>query len=167
MVPGEGKQPSLAMIVGEAPGKDEVREGRPFVGRSGGLLTSALQAVGISRDECYITNAVKEIPLTEDGKIRKPTEGEIVEWRPILQGEIESTAPAAILVLGRSAQWALMPYIPVGEIPFGSIIGHYHLAWHPAYVLRSGWFGQSANNSRANEWIEQLRPWAEAVRRAG
>lgn len=158
MVAGCGPQPSLLMIVGEAPGRDEVKEGRPFVGAAGRLLDVALRAVGVDRDAVYLTNVVKDLPLDSDGKIRRPYEDEIVSWLPILESEIQHTAPEKILALGRTAQRALVPGVPEDAIPFGSIIGHVHLAWHPAYVLRQG----GKRGSTYAEWLRQLYPWAAA-----
>ena len=165
MVPGEGPQPSFGMIVGEAPGQEEVDAGRPFVGRSGKLLTTVLLSLGIDRAQVYITNAVKELPTTGDGKIRRPYDQEVEQWLPILQGEIEACAPAALLALGRTAQRALVPGVPAGAIPFGSIIGNVYIAWHPAYVLRQGGWLRNPPRVAFDEWLRQIRPWAEEVKR--
>lgn len=153
MVAGEGPQPALGMIVGEAPGRKEIEVGRPFVGSAGKLLDTALRSFGITREFVYITNVVKELPLDSDEKIRRPYSEEIEAWRPILEGEIENTAPAAILALGRTAATALTGLS--GEIPFGSKIGNVYVAWHPAYVLRQ--------RSSYEEWLEQIRPWFYAA----
>lgn len=154
MVPGDGPQPALGMIVGEAPGRKEVEVGRPFVGSAGKLLDTALRSVGIPRERIYITNVVKELPLDSDEKIRRPHSEEIEAWRPILEGEIENTAPAAILALGRTAATALTGLS--GEIPFGSKIGNVYVAYHPAYILRTG-------STLYEDWLEQIRPWAECL----
>jgi uracil-DNA glycosylase family 4 len=148
------------MIVGEAPGKDEVKLGRPFVGQSGKLLDSALHAVGIDRSTVFVTNVVKEIPLDDEGMIRRPNEEEIQNWLPILYGEIEQGSPAAILALGRTASQTLCNF-PVKEafIPFGSKVGYIYTAWHPAHVLYQG-------RSNMTEWLDQIRPWAEALHAA-
>lgn len=161
MVPGEGPQPSLAMIVGEAPGFEEEKQGRPFVGRSGQLLDTALRAVGIDRTGCFVTNVVKEIPLSEEGKVRVPSLDEVLDWSEILHGEIEATAPACILALGRTASTTLCGFemdSDPGEanVPFGSKVGKVWTAWHPAYVLR--------NRRSMDEWVRsQIMPWAEAL----
>lgn len=158
MVPGEGPQPCLAMIVGEAPGKEEVAQGRPFVGKSGKALETALKAMGLARDDCYITNVVKELPLDASGRIRRPYAEEIIAWEPVLVGEIENTAPRSILALGRTASQQLVGW-PEAEIqiPFGSKIGNVYTAWHPAYLLRKGMGPWS-------EWLDQIHPWAESLR---
>ncbi len=168
MVPGEGPQPSLGMIVGEAPGKFEVEQGRPFVGKSGKLLDAALRAVGVSRADVYVTNVVKDVPLDSADKIRRPYAEEIEAWRPILEGEIEHTAPAVILALGRTASNVLTGLD--GDIPFGSVVGNVYTAWHPAYLLRRGSYGEQLPGEEVftvqEDWIEQLRAWAEALRAA-
>ena len=161
MVAGEGPQPAKGMIVGEAPGKKETEAGRPFVGPSGRLLDSVLNALGVRRDECYITNVVKEWPLDSDGRTRAPYQEEIDAWLPILEGEIEHTAPVAILSLGRPATNALIPLSDPDDwnvIPFGSKVGNIYTAWHPAFLLHTG-----RHPERMEEWLEQVRPWAEAL----
>lgn len=169
MVPGEGPQPCLAMIIGEAPGHDEVAQGRPFVGKSGRLLESVLRSFGIAREEVYITNVVKELPLDVENRIRRPLQDEIDQWMPVLRGEIFSTAPQAILCLGRTASDAVTGH---RNLPFGSKI-HPNLftAWHPSYVGRQIGFITSFiympiyMPKELKEWREQLRPWAEAFKR--
>src|SRR5512138_2195840 len=147
MVPGEGPMPALGMIVGEAPGKQEVEQGRPFVGRSGKYLEGVLRALGVRREEVYITNVVKEWPIDSEGKTRRPFDVEVQEWAPILQGEILEVAPAAILALGRTAVNALTT-IEGEKVPFGSKIGNVYTAWHPSYLLHQ----RSAEH--VDEWLE-------------
>lgn len=157
MVPGEGPQPAAGMIVGEAPGKQEVEAGRPFIGKAGKLLDSALRALGLDRAELYVTNVVKDLPLDSDNKIRRPFPEEIAAWAPILAGEIENTAPAALLALGRTATDALTD-LPGDKVGFGSKIGNVYTAWHPSYLLHRG-----RDEGQMEEWLEQLRPFAEAL----
>lgn len=155
MVPGEGPQPAHGMIVGEAPGKKEVEAGRPFVGRSGQFLETALKSCGIDRSKVYITNVVKEIPLTSAGKIRAPYPEEIEAWRSILEGEVESTAPSAILALGRTAVSTLTG-LDGERVPFGSVVGNIYTTWHPSYILQ---YGQGDRE----QWFEHVRAWAETL----
>lgn len=152
VVPGEGPQPARGMIVGEAPGRKEVELGRPFVGRSGQLLDAALRELSVDRSSLYITNAVKRMPVDSDGKIRKPSPGEIALWLPLLLGEIEQTEPEAILGLGKTTQEALA---------FDDLPAQVFSAWHPSYVLRKGAEG---NEVVYGDWLDQLESWAEAVR---
>src|SRR5260221_297732 len=67
---GEGSRPARLMLVGEMPGDREDQAGKPFVGPAGRLLDEALEAAGIERDECYVTNAVKHFQWEERGKRR-------------------------------------------------------------------------------------------------
>lgn len=163
IVSGEGPQPALGMIVGEAPGRKELEAGRPLGGVAGRLLDAALRAVGVARESVYITNVIKELLLDSNEKIRRPYSAEIEAWRPILEGEIENTAPAAILALGRTAATALTGLS--GEIPFGSKIGSVYVTWHPAYLIHRS-AGQSGSPYVFGEWLEQIRPWAEAIAEA-
>jgi uracil-DNA glycosylase family 4 len=153
MVGGEGPRPALGMIVGEAPGFTEEKEGRPFVGKSGKLLDAALASLGVPRESVYITNVVKTVPVDEDGRIRKPTPDERKEWSGLLLSETWDVAPVAILALGRTASDDMTGY---EGVPMGSKIGNVYTAYHPAYVLRGG--------MPQHEWLEQLTPWAEAVK---
>ena len=152
MVAGIGPADAKGMIVGEAPGFEEEKRGEPFVGKSGTLLFGCLSILGIERGEVYVTNVVKEIPLDDDNRIRRPSGQEIAAWSVMLALEITNVAPVAILCLGRTAIDALMPEgAKVGE-RFGS----YFAAWHPAYLLHRG--------LDTTAWVEQqLKPWADEV----
>jgi DNA polymerase len=150
-VPGTGPPDADGMIVGEAPGFEEMRQGRPFVGHSGVLLDGVLATLGLRREDLYITNVVKVIPLDEDGKIERPRMKDIGTWSSFLALEIQNVAPVAILCLGRTAVDHLMPE----GIEFGKREGEYFSAWHPAHVLR--------NEELAEEWLHQIIPWAEEI----
>lgn len=166
MVPGEGPQPARGMIVGEAPGFKEEEVGRPFVGQSGRLLDNALRALGVDRTKMYVTNVVKVVPLRSDGKIRQPTGDEVASWIELLRQEILSTAPEAILALGKTASRALVG-MAVGddaaELPAGSKVENIYTAWHPSYILRQGGLFVTHDHGKKGEWLEQIRPWAEIV----
>ena len=142
------------MIIGEAPGRKEVEVGMPFCGQSGRLLETALKACGIDRRDVYITNVVKEMPLDEEGKIRRPTIEEMGDWSPILVGEIQVTQPEAILCLGKVAVQAVT-FLQPDLVPAGSKIGNVYTAWHPAHVLRA--------RSKQGEWFDQVRQWGRAI----
>lgn len=151
--------PALGVIVGEAPGREEEKAGRPFVGPSGRLLDTALAALGVPRGSVYVTNVVKFWPRDLDGKTRRPLEEEIEEWMPLLEEEILNAAPVCVLALGATAFRALTGSDE--RAPWG-VYGDYdglHLvpAWHPSYVLRSGKYGEQA------QWLEQLRTWARKL----
>jgi uracil-DNA glycosylase len=97
--------------VGEQPGDREDREGRPFVGPAGRELDKALDAVGISRDDVYITNLVKHFKFEERGRRRihqTPKRFEIDACRPWLEEELRVIAPEVLVLLGATAAKALM-----------------------------------------------------------
>lgn len=106
MVLGEGPDRTRFMIVGEAPGRDEVKQGRPFVGMTGKELMSLLSDIGLSRSDCYLTNVVKR-EIGED-KLKGVSREEMEEFSGILESEIASVQPTHILALGAiSTHWFL------------------------------------------------------------
>lgn len=147
LVLGEGVQPSVGMVIGEAPNRTEVKLGRPFVGRSGELLDRAFGELGVDRATLYITNVCKELPLTAEGKLRPPYEYEVAAWGPTLLGEIGQTQPKAILALGQTASGALAGIANVTHV------------WHPAYVLRQG----GEKSDAYSLWLQKIDPWAAVV----
>ncbi len=138
-VPGVGNQQADLMIIGEGPGMEEDRRGEPFVGRSGQLLDKMLAAIGLQRDQVYITNIVKCRP--PDNRDPKPAEAQAC--RGYLQAQIDLVAPKVILSVGRiSAQNLLGLQQPVGKLiqqqhvlPDTSI--PLKVSYHPAYLLRT------------------------------
>ncbi|MFL5826282.1 MAG: UdgX family uracil-DNA binding protein [Thermoleophilaceae bacterium] len=107
---GEGRSGSRVMFVGEQPGDREDREGHPFVGPAGRELDQALQAVGINRDEVYITNVVKHFKFEERGRRRihqTPKRFEIDACKPWLDAELRVVKPEALVLLGATAGKAL------------------------------------------------------------
>lgn len=102
-VRGEGSLSAKLMVVGEAPGADEDREGRPFVGASGRLLNKFLHEAGIERSQCYVTNVVKVRP--PDNKFERLREFGLSpqEFLPELWQEIRAVRPSCILALGKNA----------------------------------------------------------------
>jgi uracil-DNA glycosylase family protein len=108
---GEGAADARLMLVGEQPGDQEDRVGEPFVGPAGRVLDEALRAAGISRDEVYVTNAVKHFKFTERGKRRihqKPNASEIAACRPWLEAELAVVTPGVLVCLGATAAQALL-----------------------------------------------------------
>lgn len=98
-VPGVGPLSADVMLVGEAPGKQEVAQGEPFVGQAGSQLDRALEAIGHDRRDLYVTNLVKVRPPEN----RDPHVAEIDAWWPVLQAEIERVDPAVLVPLGSFA----------------------------------------------------------------
>jgi uracil-DNA glycosylase len=99
MVPGDGSPTAAVMLVGEAPGRSEDEEGRPFVGRAGRLLDELLAAAGLSRGEVYVTNVVKARPPNN----RDPRAGEVAHCMPWLEAELALVQPRVVVPLGRHA----------------------------------------------------------------
>jgi DNA polymerase len=96
---GEGRADAKILFIGEAPGEQEAKSGRPFVGASGRLLNELLASIGLSREEVYITNVVKDRPPEN----RDPTAAEIALYTPFLVRQIEVIRPKVIVTLGRFA----------------------------------------------------------------
>ncbi|CAM3910037.1 uracil-DNA glycosylase [Bordetella bronchialis] len=139
---GMGAEQARWMVIGEAPGEQEDRQGLPFVGRSGQLLDAMLASVGMSREHnAYIANVIKCRPPGN----RNPKPEEIAACRPYLMRQIALLKPERILVLGRFAAQTLLET----DAAIGSLRGRVHslktdhgdipmvVSYHPAYLLRS------------------------------
>jgi len=106
-VPGDGPVNARLLFIGEAPGRNEDKQGRPFVGRAGSILDGLLEGIGVARDEVFITNIVKCRPP----KNRDPTTEEIEACRPYLERQLSLICPQVIIPLGRFAmRWVLESY---------------------------------------------------------
>jgi uracil-DNA glycosylase family protein len=108
---GEGPEDARVIMVGEQPGDNEDRQGKPFVGNAGKLFDRALEEAGVVRSEVYVTNAVKHFKWEERGKRRihkKPSAAEINACHPWLEAEIEIIEPDIIVCLGATAAQSLM-----------------------------------------------------------
>jgi uracil-DNA glycosylase len=108
---GEGSASAQVMLVGEQPGDQEDREGRPFVGPAGRLLDRALEEAGIDRGATYVTNVVKHFKWQARGKRRihqKPSWTEIAACRPWLDAELAVVKPRVLVCLGATAAQALL-----------------------------------------------------------
>jgi len=127
------------MIIGEAPGRDEDQQGEPFVGRAGKLLNAMLHAIGLQREQVFITNILKCRPPGN----RDPRPEEVVCCEGYLKQQIAMIKPKIILAVGRiAAQNLLKVDTPIGqmrgnryEYPEGNI--PVVVTYHPAYLLRS------------------------------
>src|SRR3954454_10945084 len=107
----DGPKRARVMMVGEMPGDREDRAGRVFVGPAGRELDLALEAVGISRADVYITNAVKHFKFSERGKRRtphRPSRSEVRACNPWVRAEIAAVRPRALVLLGATAGQALL-----------------------------------------------------------
>jgi uracil-DNA glycosylase len=99
MVPGEGDASADVMIVGEAPGASEDKQGRPFVGRAGKLLDQLLAEAGLEREQVYITNVVKARPPGN----RDPRKDDVAHHMPWLETQLALIQPRLVVPLGRHA----------------------------------------------------------------
>ncbi|HEY6538634.1 MAG TPA: uracil-DNA glycosylase [Candidatus Dormibacteraeota bacterium] len=137
-VPGSGPATARIMAVGEAPGENEDRQGRPFVGAAGKLLTQLLEEIGLSREDIFITNVLKSRPPGN----RDPLPDEVLACAPYLDAQIEVIRPEVILVLGRHALQRLLPQAPGISRAHGTLIPWggrtYMPCYHPAAALYNG-----------------------------
>jgi DNA polymerase len=139
---GEGPVGAAIALVGEQPGDQEDREGRPFVGPAGQLLNQALEEAGIDRKSVYVTNAVKHFKFEPRGKKRihqKPTMGEVKRYRWWLMKELDFVAPKLVVALGGTAAAALAGKAVAvtkarGKADFDGRAGF--ITVHPSYLLR-------------------------------
>lgn len=106
-VTGMGNHDARIMFIGEAPGENEAKQGRPFVGASGKRLDEMLKSIDLNRDDVYITNIVKDRPPDN----RDPSKAEIALYSPFLDRQISIIQPQIIATLGRfSMMWLLTRY---------------------------------------------------------
>jgi len=136
---GVGRRDADLLVIGEAPGADEDRQGEPFVGRAGQLLTAMLRAIGLAREDVYIANILKCRPPGN----RDPRPAEIRQCTPYLERQLALIAPRAVLAVGRiAAQHLLQSDQPIGRLrgkvaSFGQDRVPLVVTYHPAYLLRS------------------------------
>ncbi len=118
---GEGPKRAAVMLVGQNPGREEIKQRRPFVGRAGQYLNKVLQKYGLDREKLYLTGVVKEGTPHN----RKPTAGEIDKWMPCLESEIRTVKPDIIVLMGRVA-WKTPRFEGIEYIE----------TYHPAAAMR-------------------------------
>ncbi len=139
---GEGPVGAAIAFVGEQPGDQEDRAGRPFVGPAGQVFDRALAAAGIDRETVYVTNAVKHFKFVQRGRRRlhqRPTAGEVKHYRWWLKTELDLVGPRLVVALGATAVLALAGRaLPVtanrGETTFDNRKGY--ITVHPSFLLR-------------------------------
>jgi uracil-DNA glycosylase len=136
---GVGSTQAELLVIGEAPGAEEDRQGEPFVGRAGQLLNSMLRAMGNPRESVYIANVLKCRPPGN----RDPKPEEVATCLPYLQRQVELLQPRLIVAVGRiAAQNLLATDTPIGRLRgqvhrFGERATPLIVTYHPAYLLRS------------------------------
>lgn len=141
-VPGEGHPDTEVVFIGEGPGMNEDREGRPFVGRAGDLLVRLLATIGWRREDVFITNTVKCRPPDN----RDPEPDEIAACRAYLERQLTVLDPALIVTLGRHSLGGFVPGARIGQVhgtlhPVDPATGAgqalAYAMFHPAAALRS------------------------------
>ncbi len=136
---GVGDRSAGWLVVGEAPGAEEDRQGEPFVGRAGGLLNSMLRGIGLQREQVFIANILKCRPPEN----RDPKPEEVAQCLPYLERQIALLQPRIMLAVGRiAAQNLLATDTPIGKLrgavhAFGAARIPLVVTYHPAYLLRS------------------------------
>ncbi len=137
-VPGVGPCPADIMIVGEAPGFNEDRQGEPFVGAAGHLLDTLLARIGLGRADVYITNVLKCRPPQN----RDPMPNEVESCSPYLARQLALIKPKVVLILGRHALERLLPGQGSISRVHGSLVRRGDVAYvplyHPAAALHNG-----------------------------
>ena len=161
-VPGEGSPNARIAFVGEAPGADEDRQGKPFVGRAGKLLDKIIKAMGMRREDVYICNILKCRPPDN----RDPKPDEIIKCLPYLQQQLETIKPEIIIALGAHAARTLLE----SNKPIGQLRGKFHeyypsmitkpiklmATYHPAYLLRN-----YSQDNRRKVWEDMQKVLSE------
>ena len=141
-VPGEGHPDTEVVFVGEGPGLNEDRQGRPFVGRAGDLLVRFLATIGWRREEVFITNVVKCRPPDN----RDPEPDEVAACLPYLQRQLQALDPALVVTLGRHSMGRFMPGARISQAhgtvrpadpATGASDALVYALYHPAAALRS------------------------------
>lgn len=174
-VPGEGSPSTEVMFVGEGPGFNEDRLGRPFVGRAGDFLVKLLGSIGWRRDEVFITNVVKCRPPDN----RDPQPDEIAACAPYLRRQLDALDPALVVTLGRysmatflpdarisQAHGTVRPVDPETGAPNALVLAMYH----PAAALRTTAIAETSLHDMAGvptALVEARRRRAEATELAG
>jgi DNA polymerase len=141
-VPGEGDPSTEVVFIGEGPGQNEDLEGRPFVGRAGGLLVNLLGHIGWTREDVFITNIVKCRPPGN----RDPEPDEVAACAPYLRRQLEALDPAIIVTLGRHSMARFMPGARISQAhgttgpvdpATGARDATVFAMYHPAAALRT------------------------------
>jgi uracil-DNA glycosylase len=155
---GVGNPDAELMFIGEAPGVDEDKQGEPFVGRAGQLLTRIIETMGLAREEVYIANILKCRPDTSPGSFgnRPPTPREMQTCRPYLVEQIDIIRPKVLVALGAVAVEGLLGT----RGTMRELRGRWHsyngtplmITYHPAYLLRN-----QAPSEKRKVWEDMLQ----------
>jgi uracil-DNA glycosylase family 4 len=134
-VAGEGSATAAVVLVGEAPGKEEAKIGRPFIGRSGKFLRSVMTGIGLGEQDVFITSPVHYLPLRGT-----PTKAAIIHGRQHLFRQIQIIDPKIVVLLGNTACIAMLNSKQELSRLHGRIVRKdgrmYFITFHPAYAMR-------------------------------
>jgi len=163
---GEGRENAPIMLIGEQPGNEEDKEGRPFVGPAGRLMDKLLVEAGIDRERTYVTNIVKHFKFAPRGKRRiheKPNSKEIVACRPWLEAEIAALKPRVIVCLGATAAQALLGAkfrvtLQHGEFVESPLAPRVLATIHPSAILRAP--DEKMRHQMEKQFVADLEPVA-------
>lgn len=160
---GVGSLEAEVMFVGEAPGAEEDRQGEPFVGPAGQLLTRIIQAMGYTRETVYIGNILKCRPDTPGAKWgnRAPRPEEMETCKPYLFSQVEIIRPRVLVALGGTAVQGLLGL----STTLGAVRGRWHHfrgipvmpTYHPSYLLRSEDAADKGFSEKRKTWEDMLK----------
>jgi len=142
LVFSDGSADADVVFIGEAPGKNEDEQGKPFVGAAGKFLNEMLEMIDLKREDVYITNIVKYRPPNN----RDPEPAEKEEWLPYLQEQIDIIQPKLIVTLGRHSMDVLLPGLKISQVhgqPKRYRDHVYLPLFHPAAALYNGGMRQT------------------------
>jgi uracil-DNA glycosylase len=142
LVFADGNADADIVFIGEAPGKNEDEQGRPFVGAAGKFLNEMLEMINLKREDIYITNIVKYRPPNN----RDPLPSEKDEWLPYLQEQLDIIQPKLIVTLGRHSMDVLLPGLKISQVhgqPKRYKDHVYLPLFHPAAALYNGGMRQT------------------------
>ena len=149
---GTGNRKARVMFIGEAPGAEEDKQGKPFVGRAGKLLTQMLRAIGCSREDVFIANILKCRPPNN----RDPQADEVEQCTPYLKEQIALIKPDVLVALGRIASHFLLNTTTSLSKLRGQVFKFNNtpllVTYHPAYLLRT-----PADKAKAYEDLKKIQ----------
>ncbi|HRQ88064.1 MAG TPA: uracil-DNA glycosylase family protein [Bacteroidia bacterium] len=162
-----GNPSAAVMLVGEAPGAEEEKQRKPFVGPAGQKLEQILKAMGLAREDVYISNVVKFRPKKGDGRFqgssnRPPTQEEMATCLPFLRAEIETIQPRVIVALGRTAAEGLLErggsIASFRQQPLDFSGTPVVVTYHPSYLLRQEAASpEEGKRAKRHIWEDMLR----------
>lgn len=142
LVFGDGNPDAEIVFIGEAPGKNEDEQGKPFVGAAGKFLNEMLAMIGLQRQDIYITNIVKYRPPNN----RDPLPDEKAESMPYLEAQLEAIKPKVVITLGRHSMNCFLPDLSISQVHGQPkrFKGQVYLPlFHPAAALYNGGMRQT------------------------